>query len=135
MSMTESEAIKRCNMLVNGFNVNNSIETAFTDVEIGYATFAKMVEFAETCKMALEIVQELHAIGTVEELRELKEKATAKKPIVEVYAQSLYERKTYRCPSCNHKLISKIDGGWCGGTLSNNCEKCGTALDWSEGKE
>lgn len=68
------------------------------------------------------------------ELRELKEKATAKKPIVEEVTKAIYEIKAYRCPVCRHKLISKIDGSWCGGTQSKHCDQCGTAIDWSEGK-
>ena len=114
MSMTESEALAE----LKTFPVN-------------------CLDFKENqaLQIAVDLLEQYRAIGTVSEFRELKEKATPKNPIVEVYAQSLYERKTYRCPSCNHKLISKIDGGWCGGTLSKNCEKCGSAIDWSEGKE
>jgi len=57
---------------------------------------------------ALEEVQELHAIGTVSEFRELKEKATAKK----------------RCPNCNELLSDDF----------RFCPTCRRKVDWSEGK-
>jgi hypothetical protein len=84
---------------------------------------------------AIKELEQYEAIGTVSEFRELKEKATAKKPIVEEVSNGNYSRKTYRCPTCKQKLILKIDGGWCGGTLSKHCGQCGTAVGWSEGKE
>lgn len=64
---------------------------------------------------ALEEVQQYRAIGTVSEFRELKEKATAKKPI---------ETDWLRCPNCNATLF-----------LGEKHCICGQKLDWSEGKE
>lgn len=118
MSMTESEAIEEM--------------SHYSEEEYGKGAVAESHKMAI---IALEEIQQYRAIGTVSEFRELKEKATAKKPTIEVYAQSLYERKTYRCPSCNQKLVTKIDGSWCGGALSLNCPYCGQKIDWSEGKE
>ena len=60
---------------------------------------------------------EYEDIGTVEEFKELKEKATAKKPILYPFS---------KCPSCNYTLPY---------ALVNYCSNCGTALDCSEGKE
>ena len=60
------------------------------------------------------------AIGTVSDLRELKEKATVKKPIP-------YENTgIIECPHC-YTNISDSKTKWC-------CI-CGQHLDWSEGKE
>lgn len=53
--------------------------------------------------------------GTPEEFRQLKEKATAKKPI---------ETDWLRCPNCNATLL-----------LGEKHCICGQHLDWSEGKE
>lgn len=36
----------------------------------------------------------------------------------------------YGCPVCGRKIISKIDGKFCGGDLSNHCDRCGQALGW-----
>lgn len=61
---------------------------------------------------------EYHAIGTVEECREAREKQTPKKPIV--------YPKTNRadCPCCESTVrgISKPFGDW--------CSHCGQRLDW-----
>jgi hypothetical protein len=62
-----------------------------------------------------EICKEYSAIGTVSEFRELKEKATAKKPI---------ETDWLRCPNCDATLL-----------LGEKHCICGQKLDWSEGKE
>ena len=60
---------------------------------------------------ALEEVQQLHAIGTVSEFRELKEKATAKKPI------DKFEFSP--CPRCGSR--ETLGDGF--------CYVCGTILD------
>lgn len=72
----------------------------------------------------LNELKQYRAISTVEELRELKEKGTAKKPIpLDKYGEC------HECPTC-------------GGYAENNCgcayrfcPTCGTEFDWSEGKE
>lgn len=90
--------------------------------------------FEEIIHEMCEELKQYRVIGTVSEFAELKEKATAKKVVVIDVFSPKYSCKTYRCPSCNYKLISKIDGSWCGGTRSKCCEECGTVIDWSEGK-
>ena len=30
------------------------------------------------------------------------------------------------------KIISKIDGKWCGGTFNEYCDRCGQKLDWRD---
>lgn len=71
--MTESEAIKRCEMLIKGFSVNHATYEAFAEDGKGYPTFNTMKEFAEACKYALEEVEQYRAIGTVEEVKALKD--------------------------------------------------------------
>ena len=66
---------------------------------------------------ALSELEQYRAIGTVSEFRELKEKATAKKPYY-VYSDEPL------CPYC-HMIL---DG------CEEHCE-CGQKLAWSEGKE
>ena len=67
-------------------------------------------ETFKTAIKALEEIQQYRAIGTVSEFRELKEKATA---------------KFSPCPKCGS--VRSLGDGF--------CYDCGTALDWSEGKE
>ena len=69
----------------------------------------------------IEELKAYEAIGTVSEFRELKEKATAKKPIHNGYG-------VYFCPKC-HGSVWQIP------SESHCCFRCGTVLDWSEGKE
>ena len=69
---------------------------------------------------AIQKLADYEDIGTVSEFRELKEKATAKKPIP-------YENTgIIECPHC-YTNISDLKTKWC-------CI-CGQHLDWSEGKE
>ena len=80
-------------------------------------------EVKEICLKALEEVQKYRAIGTVSEFRELKEKATAKKP--RFYAHN------YHCKECGN-LVGNNEFEW---QRFEYCDKCGQKLDWSEGKE
>lgn len=77
---------------------------------------------------SFEEIQQYRAIGTVSEFRELMEKATAKKPIFKFE----YDDGTmfYDCPVCGAYVLHV-------GVQSKGeyCSHCGTALDWSEGKE
>jgi len=61
--MTESEAIKRCEMLIKGFSVNHATYEAFAEDGKGYPTFNTMREFAEACKYALEEVEQYRVTG------------------------------------------------------------------------
>lgn len=69
-------------------------------------------------------IQQYRAIGTVSEFRELKEKATAKKPKMIGYRKD--GEPVYEC-------------GCCGSTLAfadqRFCMMCSCQVDWSEGKE
>lgn len=101
-------------------------EIRFNMSHIGHGAIAarRVKEAKEMAINALEEIQQYRAIGTVEELRELKEKGTAKKPIpLDKYGEC------HECPTC-------------GGYAENNCgcayrfcPTCGTEFDWSEGKE
>lgn len=109
MSMTESEAKL---MLLTIIDVaNNSDECNSVEIDAFYE------EALSVGVNALEEIQQYRAIGTVSELRELKEKATAKKPIDRI----MFEE----CPNCG-----AVDIANCG-----FCPECGQKLDWSEEKE
>ena len=81
----------------------------------------------DTAIKALEEVQQYRQIGTVKECRAWKEKQNAKKVISFDYNNGTVN---YGCPVCKRKIISKIDGKWCGGTFNEYCDRCGQKLDW-----
>lgn len=67
---------------------------------------------------ALEEIQEYRTLGTVEELRLVKEKQISKKPKTD-------DRYVmYICPCCNDFV--KVS--------HNYCQNCGQKLDWSDSK-
>lgn len=76
---------------------------------------------------ALEDVQQYRALGTVEELKEAKEKQTAKKPI----EQHTDEKVHYKC-YCGYIFQTKYKdtalGVW--GHKTKFCERCGQKVDW-----
>lgn len=85
----------------------------------GYYMLQESVDMAI---QALEENQQYHAIGTVEELQALKEKAEPKKPILIKRSFTQF----YVCPHCStnehyEKLFAKV----------RHCERCGGAVDWS----
>ena len=68
-------------------------------------------------------VQQYRAIGTVSEFRELKEKATAKKPIP--VDSGVYDYDfDFVCPNCGENVDD----------IYIYCD-CGQKLDWNKGKE
>ena len=118
MSMTESEIKEEIKELRRKAKI-------FEDS--GYATVGISSSFknsADIIENLFEEIQQYRAIGTVSEFRELKEKATAKKPIKTYYSGM----PTFLCPVCEEEV--------CEG--QKFCDECGQAvmkLDWSEGKE
>jgi hypothetical protein len=67
----------------------------------------------------MEEVEQYRALGTVEELKEAREKQVAKKPIHKEFELGNY----YECPICGDI------------TLRDYCGKCGQALKWGEEDE
>ena len=57
------------------------------------------------------------------------DKQIAKKPIEDT--ANLTDFKTFHCPICNKKIVSRLDGEWIAGRPQKYCEDCGQALDWS----
>ena len=117
MSMTESEAIKEirkkaCNDRCTEIHCNDS------------CMYGKGKCPFEMAISALEEIQQYRAIGTVSEFRELKEKATAKPIKGKRFKEAI-------CPCCLTELYETY---WAFGGV-HYCVNCGTAIDWSEGKE
>ncbi len=74
---------------------------------------------------ALKEIQQYRALGTTEELQELKEKQIPKKPIFVHFLQE-NDGGGYMCPACKNGTVLNAYGD-----KSNNCPYCGQALDWS----
>lgn len=80
----------------------------------------------KTILQGFEELKQYRAIGTVSEFRELKEKATAKKPIL---SKSMMTKREYQiCPICERLVLYD-------GIKFDYCQYCGQKLNWSEGKE
>lgn len=105
-----------------------TVEEAIEDLK-SYAenSWGILNETFKTAINALEEIQQYRAIGTVSEFRELKEKATAKKPTdVRYFGEAGYYIGL--CPTCKSGNNSEYE----------YCGDCGQKLQWferSEGKE
>ena len=89
--------------------------------------FSLCDDVLEVAINALEEIQQYRAIGTVSEFRELKEKATEKKPTpidyekyMDVVTNAKFLRGAYWCPCCKHTVRS---GAY--------CDDCGQKLIWA----
>lgn len=80
-------------------------------------------------QVAFAKLYEYEAIGTTDGCKTAAEKQTAKKVISFDYHNGTVN---YGCPVCKRKIISKVDGEWCGGTFNEYCDRCGQHLDWSD---
>ena len=76
-------------------------------------------EVKDMCIEALVQVEQYRALGTVEELKEAREKQVAKKPNI-VGGEFI---KLAECSECNTVIRFKQE----------YCHKCGNKVDWEEG--
>ncbi len=67
-------------------------------------------------------LKDYEAIGTIEELKALKEKAEPKKPLF----STIHRDSAYYCSSCK-KFVGFYDT-----RIYEYCHNCGQKLDWSE---
>ena len=84
----------------------------------------------ETCSYGIAIkcmkeLEQYRALGTVEELKEAREKQVAKKPIGKY--------TDYKCSVCGRRVRS--GKGSSSRQRDNFCQRCGTKIDWEEGAE
>lgn len=92
-------------------------------------TLEELQEMKKDFAEALSDWRQYCKIGTLEECRAAVEKQTSKKVISSKYHNGT---NNYSCPVCKRKIISKIGGEWCGGTFDEYCDRCGQKLDWSD---
>ena len=107
-----------------------TLEALFSDsTGEDYPYTEKFGQAVNTGIQALEELEQYRALGTVEELKEAREKQVAKKPIE-------YEDKYYACPRCEGTVMYKWDE-YPTKLKSKKyglpyCLGCGQKLDWSE---
>ena len=110
-----ADAYHDCKLVADSIVDDETFQKADSGLVLGY-----MREILE----ALSEIQQYRAICSVSELRELKEKATAKKPIdVRYFGEAGHYIGL--CPTCKSGNNSEYE----------YCGDCGQKLDWSEGKE
>lgn len=113
--MTENEAINTLSYLLG---YENAVDKGELDAENHLNSQEK-----EALQFILEEIQQYRAIGTVEELKALREKNEPKKVVVEHVPKTSWTREVshYLCPCCNHIFSF-------GGTTYCSC--CGQKIDW-----
>ena len=84
------------------------------------------VEVLKSVVIALEELQQYRAIGTIEEFKALKEKATPKKPIDRTVCKDgiITFGDVGTCPNCGHIVAEDMFV----------CEDCFQVLDWEGGE-
>lgn len=81
-------------------------------------------EVKDMCIKALVQVEQYRALGTVEDLKEAKEKQIPKKPKVKPLGEDI----EVECPACGHiHIFLATKKG------DKFCNDCGQAIDWEEG--
>lgn len=78
---------------------------------------------------AIKCLSEYEDTGlTPEQIAELKERDTAKAPLIHKNKFS----DTYVCPNCNLVFINKDEKGWFCGKHYKFCPDCGQRLRWED---
>ena len=88
------------------------------------------IDYIKAKEIAIESMKEVEqyrALGTVEELKEAREKQVAKKPIMKTVVFCDEAEDAYVCSACEGESLL-FEG-------QPYCENCGQAIDWSEEDE
>ncbi len=136
MSMTVEEAMQILDSMKEPYceEENEALNMAITALEEiqefrkENITIQRALDMMCDLTCATEIIEEFEAIGTVSEFRELKEKATAKKPIYSDFDENEDEEIIpYKavCPVCGYEFEF---GTW-NDEQNHHCE-CGQRMLW-----
>jgi hypothetical protein len=94
-----------------------TVREAIKELQVGYlGDTEEIVQAKHMGIKALEEVEQYRALGTVEELKEAREKQVAKKPI----EKEFYNMPHCSCPICEGGLYYEQE----------YCDECGQALKW-----
>lgn len=130
LNITKEELIEAMGMAIKALEEVQQYRAIGTPEELKAAMkYVYLAKKHGTVGQVIENCVKYEAIGTPEECRSWKEKQNAKKVISFDYNNGTVN---YGCPVCKRKIISKIDGNWCGGTFNEYCDRCGQKLDWSD---
>lgn len=90
-------------------------------------TVEELAEIQNSYFILDQKVRRYEKIGIANELQQLKEKYTKKKPMLS--SLSIRKRKLYICPNCFNECLAKEAN-----ERQDNmfCWNCGQAIDWSE---
>ena len=137
--MTESEAkgfvqgkldcMEKCDVF-NKEDKHRNNECELCDYCYSQGNFGEQKEAFSVAINALEEIQQYKALGTVEELRLVKEKQIPKNPIFQFNLSDTVSR--FEC-DCGKIIKVRHDIG----IMDNNdapnyCDNCGQKLDWSD---
>lgn len=105
-----------------------SVEEKHNDDAV-YMGQLNIAEMAHDVRKRLEELKPYEGTGlTPEQIRELKERDTAKTPEIHKNKHS----NAYTCPNCGLVLINKDETGWFCGKHYKFCPDCGQRLWWEE---
>lgn len=139
--MTENEAIKELlyqeDMRGKGidYQANNLVIAtavkALKEIQQYRAigTVEQLKDMKQNYAEALSDWRQYRKIGTVEECREARERRRAKKP--NIITGKTEKDKLACCPICESNLDWTYDGFWRKGN-PKYCFNCGQAIDWSD---
>jgi len=91
-------------------------------------TLKKDIRIYDATVAALKEVEQYRALGTVDELKEAREKQIPKKPI----EHKIFYGADYTCPNCKNYVGSYSVAIERLGRNDKLCDNCGQAIDWSE---
>lgn len=136
--MTEQEAKLILDVRISRFDhasdVNEALEVAKTALEEiqQYRALGTVEELKSVKEEWLHSVTDMvelrvyRNLGTVEELREAREKQVSKEAVF-VHPIQLNDGGDYMCPTCKTGTILNAYGG-----KSKYCPWCGQAIDWND---
>ena len=90
----------------------------------------QVIRALDVLKDSAKECEQYRALGTVEELKEAREKQVAKKPIDNGMRSGIFAtHKYYSCPRCGNACLQKMANER---QNTNYCWDCGQALKWGE---
>ena len=100
--------------------INGKEIVLYREIETDLYRFSK--DAVDMLLEALEEREQYKTIGTIDEFKALKEKATPKEPII---IDNRLDEVEWKCPVCGLNVIEEPP-------YQEYCQRCGNKLDWSE---
>ena len=137
MTVQEEKQIKEYaemyarNLVLYGVDVRDKLESATSiSASLNQAYMKGRSDECKRFESAMAELQTYQSLGTVEELKEAREKQVAKKPIDNGMRSGIFAtHKYYTCPRCGNVCLQKMANER---QNTNYCWDCGQALKWGE---